>query len=64
MEAATGLPKKALTAYLFFQQYEKEKVKLQNPRISATALNRHIADTWKGLGIDDRVIYEDLEKQD
>jgi len=41
---------------------QKDKLRLENPRISASQLNKQITQSWTSLNDQDKEIYEDLAK--
>lgn len=52
-------PKRGLSAYMFFANENRERVREENPGIAFGALGRKLGELWKGLSDSERKPYED-----
>ncbi|KAL3710908.1 Non-histone chromosomal protein 6, partial [Talaromyces marneffei ATCC 18224] len=57
-------PKRGLSAYMFFANENRERVRDENPGIAFGALGRKLGELWKGLSDSERKPYEDKAAAD
>ncbi|CAH9118603.1 unnamed protein product [Cuscuta epithymum] len=57
-------PKRAMTAFMFFSQSERENVKKSNPGIPFTEMGRVLGDKWNKLSAEEKEPYEAMSKAD
>ncbi|EED19418.1 nucleosome binding protein (Nhp6a), putative [Talaromyces stipitatus ATCC 10500] len=57
-------PKRGLSAYMFFANENRERVRDENPGIAFGALGRKLGELWKGLSDAERKPYEDKAAAD
>ncbi|KAH6774499.1 high mobility group [Perilla frutescens var. hirtella] len=51
-------PKRAMSAFMFFSQTERENVKKSNPGISFTEVGKELGDRWNKLTAEEKAPYE------
>ncbi|CRG85991.1 Non-histone chromosomal protein 6 [Talaromyces islandicus] len=52
-------PKRGLSAYMFFANENRERVREENPGIAFGPLGRKLGEIWKGMDESERKPYED-----
>ncbi|KAL9617798.1 MAG: hypothetical protein Q9160_007452 [Pyrenula sp. 1 TL-2023] len=52
------MPKRGLSAYMFFANEQREKVREENPGISFGQVGKVLGDRWKGLSDKQKGPYE------
>ncbi|CAG7918079.1 unnamed protein product [Penicillium olsonii] len=57
-------PKRGLSAYMFFANDNRDKVREENPGISFGQVGKQLGDKWKALSEDDRKPYDDKAAKD
>ncbi|KAL8038621.1 hypothetical protein ABFX02_11G120300 [Erythranthe guttata] len=57
-------PKRAISAFMFFCQTERENVKKSNPGISFTDLGKELGDRWNKMTAEDKSPYEAKARED
>jgi len=57
-------PKRGLSAYMFFANENRERVREENPGIAFGALGRKLGELWKALSDTERKPYEDKAATD
>ncbi|KAL6235569.1 Non-histone chromosomal protein 6 [Aspergillus navahoensis] len=57
-------PKRGLSAYMFFANDNREKVREENPGISFGQVGKMLGERWKSLSDKDRKPYEDKAAAD
>ncbi|KAL1973898.1 hypothetical protein VTN31DRAFT_5458 [Thermomyces dupontii] len=57
-------PKRGLSAYMFFANENRERVREENPGIAFGALGRKLGEMWKNLSDEERKPYEDKAAAD
>jgi high mobility group protein B2 len=57
-------PKRAMSAFMFFSNANREIVKAQSPNLSFTEIAREIGSRWKNLRSSDKAPYQTLADQD
>ncbi|KAH8692628.1 nucleosome binding protein [Talaromyces proteolyticus] len=57
-------PKRGLSAYMFFANENRERVREENPGIAFGPLGRKLGELWKAMGESDRKPYEDKAAAD
>lgn len=51
-------PPQALSAFMYFSNSNRDKVKADNPGISFGEVGRALGERWKGLSAEDKAPYE------
>lgn len=57
-------PKRGLSAFMFFSQANREKVKSENPGIAFTDVAKVLGDKWKSVSAEDKKPYEEQAAED
>jgi len=57
-------PKRALSAYMFFVQDYRERIKSENPDASFGDVGKLLGEKWKTMGPSDKKPYEDQAEAD
>ncbi|XP_073044972.1 FACT complex subunit SSRP1 isoform X1 [Primulina eburnea] len=57
-------PKRAISAFMFFSQTERENVKKNNPGISFTEVGKELGDRWNKLTAEEKAPYEAKARAD
>ncbi|XP_062006937.1 FACT complex subunit SSRP1 isoform X2 [Rosa rugosa] len=57
-------PKRAMAAFMFFSQMERENVKKTNPGIAFTDVGRVLGDKWNKMSAEEKEPYEAKARQD
>ncbi|CAG8022179.1 unnamed protein product [Penicillium salamii] len=57
-------PKRGLSAYMFFANDNRDKVREENPGISFGQVGKQLGDKWKALSEDDRKPYDEKAAKD
>ncbi|GLC44998.1 hypothetical protein PLESTF_000819700 [Pleodorina starrii] len=57
-------PKKNLTAFMFFSNANRDKVKTDNPGVSFGEVGKLLGERWKSLDSDEKSEYEEMAKKD
>ncbi|KMZ57682.1 FACT complex subunit SSRP1 [Zostera marina] len=57
-------PKRAMSAFMFFSNTERDNVKKSHPGIAFTDIGRILGEKWKKFTADDKKIYEDMALKD
>jgi structure-specific recognition protein 1 len=57
-------PKRAPSAFLYFAQGRRTRIKKENPEMKNTEISRILGDMWKNLTHEERRPYHDMEKAD
>ncbi|KAI8885347.1 HMG box protein, partial [Backusella circina FSU 941] len=57
-------PKRGLSAYMFFSQANREKIKQENPDATFGQLGKILGEKWKAMSEDDKKPYNDKAKAD
>lgn len=57
-------PKRALTAYFFFTQANREQARKENPEMKMTEISKVLGQKWKEVSDEDKKAYEEKAKAD
>lgn len=57
-------PKRAMSAFMYFSNSEREKLKKSNPGISFTDVARNLGEKWKKMTAEEKEKFEEMAKQD
>ncbi|KAI8640685.1 high mobility group box domain-containing protein [Parasitella parasitica] len=57
-------PKRSLSAYMFFSQENRAKIKEENPDASFGTIGKLLGEKWKGLDAKEKKPYDDKAKAD
>ncbi|GIL44113.1 hypothetical protein Vafri_1648 [Volvox africanus] len=57
-------PKKNLTAFMYFSNSNREKVKAENPGIAFGEVGKMLGERWKGMSLDEKAPYEQMAAKD
>lgn len=57
-------PKRGLSAYMFFTQDQRDKVKEENPGIAFTDVAKVLGQKWKELSAEEKAPYEEQAAND
>lgn len=57
-------PKRGLSAYMFFSQANREKVKQENPGIAFTEIAKVLGEKWRNVSADDKKEFEEQAAKD
>lgn len=57
-------PKKALSAFMFFCNSERSKIRAEQPSLSITEVSKILGERWKELSSDDKKPFEEQAKED
>lgn len=57
-------PKRGMSAYMFFSQEIREKVKEEKPDLAFAEMGREVGQRWKDLSAEDKKPYEERAAQD
>ncbi|GFR39904.1 hypothetical protein Agub_g409 [Astrephomene gubernaculifera] len=57
-------PKKNLSAFMYFSNANRDKIKSENPGVSFGEVGKLVGERWKALGAEDRVPYEQMAARD
>ncbi|KAH9450542.1 hypothetical protein MJO28_010015 [Puccinia striiformis f. sp. tritici] len=63
-EKDPNAPKRPLSAYMFFSQDWRERIKTENPEVSFGEIGRLLGLKWKGLTDEEKKPYEDMAARD
>lgn len=63
-EKDPNAPKRPLSAYMFFSQDWRERIKTENPEVSFGEIGRLLGLKWKSLAEDEKKPYEDMACRD
>ncbi len=58
------IPKRGKTAYLYFCDARRPKLREENPQWQMTDVTRHLGVEWKGMSASEKGIYEEQSKED
>jgi len=58
------IPKRAKTAYLFFCEARRGKLKRENPQWSMVEITRELGSIWKGMPEAEKKEFQDQSQQD
>ncbi|PWN87179.1 high mobility group box, partial [Acaromyces ingoldii] len=59
-----GAPKRALSAYMFFSQDWRERIKQENPQASFGEVGRLLGAKWSSLSDSEKKPYQDMAERD
>lgn len=59
-----GAPKRGLSAYMFFANDARDKVREENPGLSCGQIGLHLGEMWKALSPGERSHYEEMAVRD
>jgi len=57
-------PKRPLSAYMYFSQDWRERIKTEHPEVSFGEIGRLLGQKWKSLSDEDKKPYEDMASRD
>ncbi|KAF7912834.1 uncharacterized protein EAF01_001855 [Botrytis porri] len=57
-------PKRAMSAYMFFANAHRERVRQENPQLSFGQLGILLGEKWKVLSMGERSVYEEMAARD
>lgn len=57
-------PKRPTTAYLYFTQHGREKLRKENPDLSFSDMGRGLGELWRSLSAEEKAPYYDMHKAD
>ncbi|EFP78745.1 Non-histone chromosomal protein 6 [Puccinia graminis f. sp. tritici] len=63
-EKDPNAPKRPLSAYMYFSQDWRERIKTENPDVSFGEIGRLLGLKWKGLSEEEKKPYEDMASRD
>jgi len=61
---APGAPKNKSNAYMFFQKDQREKIKKENPNISAVELAKKLGEIWRKMTVEGKEPYAKEAEKD
>ena len=57
-------PKKPLSAYIFFSQEVRDKMKAEHPEWNSTEIMKHVSSKWQHMSKEQKQPYNDLANKD
>ncbi|KAI8449560.1 high mobility group box domain-containing protein [Phakopsora pachyrhizi] len=63
-EKDPNAPKRPLSAYMYFSQDWRERIKAENPEVSFGEIGRLLGQKWKSLSDEEKKPYEDMAGRD
>ena len=64
MRREPGMPRKPLSAYIFFSQEAREKYKSENPKLQNGNIMKEISNRWSAMSKEERELYTTAAKED